>query len=194
MEYSTHGGLCCGYGHIYGFDRASIADFNECLEEHARAGRGGNRICEVILSQRQIEGDALTRREVLEAGGWPAVLAGRGFRLAAQWTNSNTNRRCYQFLLIPELLTDDENYRPPFAWDGQVVGIRRGVPAPAANPPVGAVVFIRPAASEFYAHLRQGGRRGPFGTVEAAREAYPRCQRFEERIIMNNGESRWGFV
>lgn len=185
MEYSTHGGRCCGYGHIYGFDRASIADFNECLEEHARAGRGGNRICEVILSQRQIEGDALTRREVLEAGGWPAILAGRGFRLAAQWTNSNTNRRCYQFLLIPELLTDDENYRPPFAWDGQVVGNQRGVAAPA---PVIAEMTV---LTEYYANLQRGGRRGPFRSEAAAREAFPRCRRFERRDIRSNGRSIW---
>lgn len=188
MLYVNHGGQCCGYGHIYNFDNATINDLTECLVRHDDAARGVNRICEVILSDRQVNpsaNDARVTAEVRAAGGWPTILAQRGFRLAAQWQNSNTGRRCYQFLKIPTLLTDDAAYRPPFAWDGPVVNAQRGnVPPPPAQE-------IRDVAIEFYAHLREGGRRGPFGNLAQARRAFPRCAHFERRNIQSNGLSVW---
>lgn len=187
MIYDSHGGQCCGYGHIYNFDNASISDLTDCLEEHNNAARGTNRICEVILSERQVnpsENDARITPEVRAAGGWPTILAERGFRLAAQWQNSNTGRRCYQFINVPRLLTDAEGYRPPFAWDGPVVNAQRGnVPPPP--PPV------RVVSTEYYAHLREGGRRGPFDNLAQARRTYPRCVRFEARNILSNGQTTW---
>lgn len=192
MDYVNHGGHCCGYGHIYGFDNATINDLTECLVEHDDAARGVNRICEVILSERQVnpsENDRRVLAEVRAAGGWPTILAQRGFRLAAQWQNSNTGRRCYQFIKVPRLLTDDEGYRPPFAWDGPVVNAVNGNVAPPPPPP--APPPVHTVEREYYANLQNSGRRGPFITEAAARAAFPRCRRFERREIRSDGSSVW---
>ena len=200
MEYESHGGGCCGYGHIFNFDNATIEDLEDMIARHERNAGGINRILEAILSERQLTGDRWAPC-VRGAGGWANVLASKGFRLAAEWNNSNTGRRCFQFLRIPVLLTEDAGYHRPFAWEGPFlppgqpflepprlpgpVEIRNNAPPP---PP--------PAAwfTEYYATLREGGRRGPFATAAAARQAYPRCRQFERRIIMNDGSSRWNFI
>lgn len=351
MDYRTHGGLCCGYGHIFGFDGASIEQFEECIARHEQIARGNNRVLECILTDRQLTPTADDRRvipSVRERGGWVNILREKGFRLSAQWRNSNTGRNCYQFLLIGSLLTDTEGYAPPFQWEGpvlsipQIENVRREVPftigdsyrilgngmmagsigicervtddhvylrivenrltrlrkdrpggfsriiyidgsvgnAPAPvdltrpvaiknhatgeiipativgsnpltciaqarlpsislrrldlsdrwsyeivtgdwegdpriarlfNPGIDEEILVRenlapapvpaPApeveavlavvSTEFYASLRGTGRRGPFDSVEAAQEAYPRCRRFEQRQIMSDGTSVW---
>lgn len=137
MQYSNHGGHCCGYGHIHGFDSASIEQFEECISQHERVARGNNRILECILTNRQLTpaaDDIRVTPSVRERGGWANILREKGFRLSAQWRNSNTGRNCYQFLLINSLLTDREGYAPPFQWEGPVLSIppieniRREVP------------------------------------------------------------------
>ena len=263
MEYVAHGGGCCGYGHVFGFDHATVERLDECIQRHLDAAGGNNRILEAILTDRQLAPAANENRipaSVTQAGGWAAVLAARGFRLAAAWTNSNTGRRCYQFLKIPDLISDGVGRAfleiLPFQWTGEinvpipaprvvhrqdvpVVGMRvmnlrtgaqgriRAVyeadsrytvtfndglngnyrldnfrnafsvldepanpqpqPQPAPPPPVVRRIY----ATEWYANLRQGGRRGPFGSPAQAREAYPRCARFERRDIYNDGTSTW---
>jgi hypothetical protein len=189
MEYRNHGGRCCGYGHIFDFDHATEVDLDNCLQEHDFAAGGNNRVCEVILSRRQVDPTHYTGAvsvSVRNAGGWPAILARKGFRLAAVWNNSNTGRHCYQFIKIGRLLTDDPVYELPFDWQGLVAAAQgNGVVAPVAPRRVDTV------STEFYAQLRVGGRRGPFATEREAREAYPRCRRFQQRNIMSNGTSTW---
>jgi hypothetical protein len=190
MDYRNHGGQCCGYGHIFNFDHATEVDLDNCLQQHDFAAGGNNRVCEVILSRRQVDPTHYTGAvsvSVRNAGGWPAILARKGFRLAAVWNNSNTGRHCYQFIKIDRLLTDDPVYELPFDWQGLVAAAQgNGVAvAPPRPAPVEAV------ATEYYAHLQNGGRRGPFASLAAARQAFPRCQRFERRQIMNNGTSTW---
>lgn len=124
MQYARHGGACCGYAHVYGFDNATPADLDRIIHEHRTNGGGGtNRILEAILSERQLnpprEGGSITR-QTRDAGGWVAVLAQRGFRLAAEWTNSNTGRNCYQFLLIENLHTDRADHRRSFEWPERI--------------------------------------------------------------------------
>lgn len=281
LEIRKHGGGCCGYAHVYGFDSAIPADLDRIITSHEQnGGQGVNRILEAILTDRQLVPSAADNRilpGVRDAGGWSVVLAERGFRLAASWTNSNTGRRCYQFLRIPTLLTEGER---PFVWTGDVVPITPPTPItfpalPAPSIPerlqgeqpaprarrvdptrpvlvwsgatrryyvgtsIGDRITVRdlsalgirgswayarntgfwngndgrgrainydpteevvPApveppiwvvTTEFYAHLRTAGRRGPFETVEAAREAYPRCRNFDQRQIRNDGTSLW---
>ncbi len=199
MLYNTHGGSCCGYGHVYNFDHSTEAQLDRCIHEHLNAARGENRILEAILSERQVNPTANESRipaSVRVAGGWPTILARKGFRLAAQWENSNTGRRCYQFLLIPRLLTDDPAYRPSFDWEGVVAAV--GQPHPVfvqVQPPAEPRPQRRQTVSvEFYAHLRQGGRRGPFETEAAVRAAYPRVARIDHRQIMSDGSSNWSIV
>ena len=132
MEYVPHGGQCCGYAHVYGFDRSTPEDLDRIIDQHfvpAGSGPGGrgnmNRIREAILSERQVtarEGGGLISREVIAAGGWPAILADRGFRLAAIWQNSNSGRNCYQLLKLSDWSRTDDN-NTPFPWQGGRVTI-----------------------------------------------------------------------
>lgn len=281
LEIGAHGGGCCGYAHVYGFDLATPADLDRIITSHKQnGGRGTNRILEAILTDRQLVPSATDNRinrATTEAGGWPVILAERGFRLAASWRNSNTERRCYQFLRIPTLLMEGAR---PFVWTGDVVpiipttpitfpvGQAPGIPArlqgeqpaPRARPvdstlpilvwsgetrryyvgtsigdritvrdpsavgirgswayepdtgfwngndrlgrainydptegvvPAPAPAPLRVVTTEYYAHLRTAGRRGPFETVEEVREAYPRCRDFDQRQIRNDGTSLW---
>lgn len=70
---------------------------------------------------------------------------------------------------------------------------RRELNAPAAPPVPAAPAPIVPAVigQEFYANLRNIGRRGPFVALEDATAAYPRCRNFERRDIYNDGTSQW---
>jgi hypothetical protein len=196
MEYEDHGGLCCGAKHVFGFDQSTPADLDAFIAGHTSVQN--NRLLEAILSERQVNPSptaAAITREVREAGGWPNILRARGFRLAEMWRNSNTGRNCYRFVLIPRLLSDDPNFRPPFEWpEGEEVNvpIRRGAapPPPVAAPAPAPVV----TSTEYFAHLQRNGRRGPFETVAAAREAYPRCRRFDRRDIYSDGQFIWHIV
>lgn len=141
MDYEGHGGSCCGYGHIFEMDHTSIEDFREGLEEHLTAAAGLNRIVEVILSERQINPrTAWDRRQIHDsvtaAGGWPAVLAAEGFRLAAEWRNSNSGNNCYQFIRIPTLLTDDAGYNRTFRWEAGIIPAVGVAPIPVPGVPV----------------------------------------------------------
>lgn len=192
MRYRTHGGHCCGYGHVYNFDNATIESLDEAIEEHNRAFAGTNRILEAILSDRQVspgnDGGRI-RPDVIAAGGWAAVLASRGFHLAARWENSNTGRNCYQFLKIDRFHPEEQAL--PFDWTGPIL---RPVPPPRVEQEGLREVALRVVSTEYYASLREAGRRGPFDTVAAARQAFPRCARFERREIMSDGTSVWGDV
>lgn len=123
MQYNSHGGQCCGYGHVHGFDHATEADLDRCIENHRNAARGNNRVLEAILTDRQLNPSPTDNRvvaSVRDSGGWATILARKGFRLAAEWVNSNTERRCYQFLLIQNLLSDQANYRRGFNWTDRI--------------------------------------------------------------------------
>ena len=124
MAYTPHGGGCCGYRHIYNVDRMSVEELDRVLAEHFQAGNN-NRIVEIILSSRQVVSpppahDDRFHDSVRAAGGWPVVLAARGFKLAAVWRNSNSGNFCYQFLKTTEFHTGPL----PFPWTGETVTLR----------------------------------------------------------------------
>lgn len=198
MEYESHGGGCCGYGHVFNFDHSTPDNLDEVIREHADAGRGNNRILEAILTDRQLDpvpDDRRVTNAVRQAGGWASVLASRGFRLAAQWNNSNTGRNCYQFLRIPHLRTDDEEYRiRPHWWpeaDGDINNLPLATRVPPEPEPAPRGQALNVVEVEFYANLRDAGLRGPFESLAEARIAYPRCRNLERRSIMSNGTSLW---
>jgi hypothetical protein len=117
--YASHGGACCGYGHIFTLDGMSVQQFDKDFARHIAAARGENRVCEVILSSRQVVSPppAANRNfheSIVEFGGWPTFLAARGFRRCATWRNSNTNNMCYQFLHCPEFEESTETDLPIF--------------------------------------------------------------------------------
>lgn len=122
MPYNRHGGGCCGYAHLWGLDNMDLATFNRAVDEHfAPPGNttNNNRVLEVILSQRQVTPNVDGNRRhasIVEAGGWPTVLASRGFVLSAVWRNSNSGNNCYQFLKTTTFL--DNNTDLPFTWTG----------------------------------------------------------------------------
>lgn len=117
--YGNHGGGCCGMKHLFGLDRMSLEEFDRVVREHFEEPRGirglnNNRILEVVLSERQIETDPLDARfdrSIINAGGWPAVLASRGFKLAETWRNSNSGNMCYRFVKL-----EGEGFAPPPEW------------------------------------------------------------------------------
>lgn len=116
--YSNHGGGCCGIRHLYGLDRMSLEAFDRQILEHFQEPRGrafnDNRILEVVLSERQIEvdpADGRFDRSIIDAGGWPAVLASRGFKLCESWRNTNSGNMCYRFVKLA-----GEGFAPAPAW------------------------------------------------------------------------------
>lgn len=194
MEYESHGGGCCGYGHVFNFDHSTPDNLDEVIRDHAAAGQGNNRILEAILTDRQLDpvpDDRRITNAVRQAGGWASVLASRGFRLAAQWNNSNTGRNCYQFLRIPHLRTDDEEYQIRPHWWPEPDGDITNLPLATRYDPVLGGQALHVVEVEFYANLRDSGRRGPFESFGDARLAYPRWRYFERRSIMSNGTSLW---
>jgi hypothetical protein len=115
--YASHGGACCGYGHIHTLDGMSVQQFDTDFARHLAAARGDNRVCEVILSSRQVASPPPARHRhfhesIVEFGGWPTFLASRGFRRGATWRNSNTNNMCYQFLHCPVFEESSETDLP----------------------------------------------------------------------------------
>ena len=105
---ASHGGACCGVRHIFSMDSATVADLDRLLAEVCPEGNG-NRMSEIILSERQVSvnrpnGAQANNRWapcVSAAGGWPAVLRERGFRLVSRFRNSNSGQLCYVFHHVP---------------------------------------------------------------------------------------------
>ena len=177
VMYADHAGSCCGIKTAWSFDYATREEFETVYNNHFVRGNN-NRLLEVVLSERQVnlrtQGE---RARMLE--DWPAILAEKGFTLVNRFRNSNTGRICYVFHKLNERLPMSPEYLP-FNW-----------PADQIEPGVQPVApVIREVSREYYASLRVG-RRGPFATEGQARESFPRCRNFEERIIMSNGESTW---
>ena len=111
--YANHGGGCCGVKHLFSLDYMSLEEFDRSCAEHFVVVNP-NRILEVILSERQtrvVETDRRFDRSIIDAGGWPAVLAARDFKLAETWRNSNTNNMCYRFVKLA-----GEGFSPAPAW------------------------------------------------------------------------------
>lgn len=131
MEMETHGGSCCGIRHIYGFDHSTVAELDEHIRELDNEVGQGNRLVEVVLSQRQVTGHRAP------AGGWTAALAERGFRLVSRFNNSNSNNDCYIFHRVPSF----KSIAPvdlPFPWTHDAVPVaQRGIHE-AGGPGAGA--------------------------------------------------------
>lgn len=149
LQYTRHGGLCCGVAHVHGFDDASVEDLDRIIDSHFDHGNG-NRILEAILSDRQVvtppDPDRNFHTSVVAAGGWPVILAARGFALAENWTNSNTGRRCYRFIKLAgrdntQTTLGSLDSRPlPFNWAGEGLTFRESAPVEIVRvPPVIAV-------------------------------------------------------
>lgn len=149
LRYAKHGGACCGVAHVHGFDGASIEDLDRIIDEHFNHGNG-NRILEAILSDRQVvtplNPDRTFHASVVAAGGWPVILAARGFAIAENWTNSNTGRRCYRFVKLAgrdntQTTLGSLDSRPlPFNWAGEGLTLRESAPVEIVRvPPVIAV-------------------------------------------------------
>lgn len=195
MYYARHAGGCCGIGVIYGFDQATIADLDRCLQEHNNAGEGTNRLCEVVLSERQVcdannlpNGRRGMANQILEevrnAGGWPAILQERGFKLVKRFRNSNSGQVCYVWHKIPRELSL-ENRNLPFNLVNAPADLEpeaaQPVPPPQPRDP-------RVILNEVYAVFADGRVRGPFEYTNEIREAYPRVRRYQRRIVMDNGD------
>lgn len=112
-----------------------------------------------------------TQQEIL----WRPVLLEKGFQKVYSFVNGNSGNECNVYIKHRVLRVYDPDFESP--------------PLPAAP-----VVNMNVVLTEYYASLRTVGRRGPFDTVEAAREAYPRCLRFEVRDIFSDGASVWGDI
>lgn len=147
MYYNAHGGSCCGYAHLYDMDHGTIVSLDERLATHFREGNS-NRVLEVILSERQVTAtrvqsartDNRWSESVREAGGWPAVLASRGFRLSARWRNSNSGQICYQFLKTTEFLPLTNL---PFDWEAARTAAPLLGAAPLPHPNAGDILTDR---------------------------------------------------
>lgn len=133
-------------------------------------GTGGARIVEVCLNERQV-------------GAWRQPLLDRGFFEAFDFANRNSGLRVYMFFRYVEsdarTINMSRALRPMNR--EQIVQIN----ARPAVPPAAVV------ATEYYAHLQNGGRRGPFDSRGGVRLAYPRVRRIDRRLINSDGTSTW---
>lgn len=200
MNLAYHAGHCCGVFTLWGFDNQSIASLDRGIRAHDLRDAGDRRLLEVVLSERQVRGQPVRGRaqhnvtqEVVDAGGWPALLAQRGFRLVTRFNNSNSNQNCYIFhrLADPDDFLSLEDGDLPFQWEGA-----RAVPnvpisqAPAQVPQQNQP--LRVLRSDYANFYRTTGRRGAlYETFQAAREAAPRCRRQDRRDIMSDGSVVW---
>lgn len=194
MRVDEHGGGCCGVNHIYNFDNSTIDDLDEALREVCTT-TNPNRLAEVVLSERQVTGhnheDDRIPECVRNAGGWPAVLARRGFRLVSRWRNSNSGRNCYLFVMVPTNLSLVPR-NLPFPWtherDVPIItnGVDVPVPPPAVVPPGPVPIVYR-----YHNVLRSGRSNAGWVTREQAQAAAPRAQRIDRCTFMSNGELIW---
>lgn len=154
MDMVYHGGQCCGMRHIYGMDNVSVDELDRRIRELDNEAGQGNRLIEVVLSSRQVgerrAGNAGARwhETVMAAGGWPAVLQERGFRLVSRFNNSNSSNDCYVFHRVPRF-NSLEPANLPFDWRHEVAP---RVPA-AGGPGRMTAAAARPAGA-----LRVGDR------------------------------------
>lgn len=200
MTYRDHGGECCGYKHFFRFDGMTIAEFDAELNNHFTLGNM-NRVAEVILSERQVNASVENLRRqaicVREAGGWPVILAARGFIFTRRWRNSNSRNYCYQFLKTTEwasMQDQDLPFNYPSALklvvprsrnqgDGPLPVITPVAPPPPPPPPPRVTV-----TRSMYVNNYANGTSSPwYPTRTRAEEAAPRC-RIRQRVdIMSDG-------
>ena len=143
MTYARHGGGCCGIGHIYNLDNMTVDILDSEIERHFSedTARGERRVVEIILSSRQVvtpppAGDRRFAECVRTAGGWPVVLAARGFVLTESFVNSNTGNTCYRFILIRGGGLNPNDRETPFTWTGGRVEHRVSPEIVTINVPV----------------------------------------------------------
>lgn len=185
MRIVSHGGKCCGILHIFGFGTNPDGQHPQVddngVRQHDDDGLGlydGTYLSKLdeILDMFNTRNFALPRLiEVTLVSNqrvWYPILEERGFRLAYEFHNGNTGNIVKVFHLYKRP-NDGGNYTYDL----------NGAPVPPAE--------LSVTATEFYANLRNSGRRGPFSTENEAHEAYPRCRRFERREIMSDGSSVW---
>ncbi len=187
MEYTDHGGGCCGIAHLWLFDEEGIETLDARIRQHD-AIAGGNRLLEVVLSERQVAPQPprergglghLVLQEVRDAGGWPTILRERGFRLVSRFRNSNSGQLCYVFHRVPEWQSL-RNEDLPFDWPEAGNDIVE--PAPVVRPPA-PPANADPIVNEVFALFADGRVRGPFDYVAEIRQAYPRVARYRRRKI-----------
>jgi hypothetical protein len=199
MEYSEHGGNCCGISHVHMFDYSTVAQLDDVIRRHDNGDEEGvyehhdgpGRILEAVLSHRQFSQggtDARIHQSVRDAGGWAAVLAARNFILVNAFLNSNTGRKVFVFHRnqgrgSPIDITNDRGLS--FTWNGPRQQ-QRAAPQPAAE--------IRPRRlliTTYHNRFNDGHRGAGFDTRDAARQAAPRCRRIDQRNVYANGEIEW---
>jgi len=110
MLLRDHGAGCCGIKHIYSMDNGTPAELDRLLAGLID-GNNDNRLVEIALSQRQI-GGAGGMQDRNPAGGWPAILNARGFRLVSRFRNSNSSNEVFVFHHVPNFLSLDPNDMP----------------------------------------------------------------------------------
>lgn len=196
LVYRDHGGGCCGYKHIFSFDYRTVEDLDRVLNEHF-VPDNNNRVVEVILSERQVNpvsGDNRIPQSVREAGGWPAILAERGFRLVSRWRNSNSARNCYQFVKTNRWLSMTQR-QLPFAYPQELVAFQSNggenidtnetvAPPP---PPVPQQIY-----TTFHNVFRTRGRsEAGWPSRRLASEAAPRALRIDAKFIYSDGTIEW---
>jgi hypothetical protein len=176
MLTQDHGGGCCGITHLWSFAVDPNTRWNQGhgtyldrldakIAEHNEL-RGGHRILEVVLNDNQYP-------------NWHDRLVDRGFVMVTEFRNSNSGHVCR----IYHYYSGDGGRFVCTHPETQIVPEIEFRDAPRPE--------RREVGREFYAHLRHGGRRGPFLNEREARTAYPRCQRFEMRTFYSDGTHRW---
>lgn len=101
MYHQTHGGGCCGMGHIY-----SMGLFEPTDEMKADKLSMLNCYIEELqedLIDDEIIGDSFLLEVVINAAqrkGWGVLLTERGFKEVNSFNNNNTGNTCYIYHLI----------------------------------------------------------------------------------------------
>lgn len=163
MRMVDHGGSCCGIRQIYGFDHSTVAELDEYIRELDNEHGQGNRLIEVVLSQRQVRGDRAP------AGGWTAALAERGFRLVSRFNNSNSHNDCYIFHRVPAF----KSIAPadlPFPWSHDAIPVAQQGIHEAGGPGVAGRAAAAPAwrAGDRFRYMAAGSsHHGYIGVIRS---------------------------
>lgn len=184
----AHGAQCCGIRHIYGMDNVTVAELDRLIGQVE-----ANRLIEIVLSERQVTGDRW-HQSVRDAGGMPAILAARGFRLVSRFMNSNSDNNCYIFHRVPRFASIQPRDLP-FEWTHNRNAVNldgtAGLPARPVTPPAPPAP---PPVRELMRQYRNCNRDGSFGawfdTMEECHAARGRRASYQVRVYQSNGQHR----
>lgn len=164
MNFTHHGGDCCGRCHIFGFEEYDDEDCLPTVQDFRDAVKASGNLCiEVVLTRDQIDHGTF-------CGGGRMIDAvlDAGFREVFSFRNPNTGNECVVFLKA-----------------GDPIRVPTGM---VFDPTVDPRPERRVILSEYHGRFIDGSISRPYINELDARQALPRCRHFIRRDIWSDEE------